>query len=114
MATSPLTLTELTEMTSGLNRLARNLWWSWDQDAQDVFHELSPRGWQNLYHNAVAILHELSEYELRMRLNDPAFAEHLVRMGITSVSVNPDAAAAARRVVAAAERRILLEAARGN
>ena len=46
--------------------------------------------------------------------NDPAFAEHLVRMGITSVSVNPDAAAAARRVVAAAERRILLEAARGN
>jgi starch phosphorylase len=75
MATSPLTLTELTELTSGLNRLARNLWWSWDQDAQDVFHDLSPRGWQNLYHNAVAILHELSEYELRMRLNDPAFAE---------------------------------------
>jgi len=77
MATSPLTLTELTELTSGLNRLARNLWWSWDQDAQDVFHDLSPRGWQNLYHNAVAILHELSEYELRMRLNDPAFAERV-------------------------------------
>lgn len=74
MTNLPISANVITELVTGLNRLARNLWWTWNQEAQELFHELSPRGWQNLYHNAVAVLHEVSEYELRTRLADPEFA----------------------------------------
>ena len=77
MTKKPLTSEELRELTLGLNKVARNLWWTWNQGAQEIFQELSPRGWQNLYHNAVAILHEVSEYELRVRLQEPALAERV-------------------------------------
>jgi starch phosphorylase len=77
MRNRPLSSDELTQLIAGLHRLARNLWWTWDQGAQEIFQELSPRGWQNLYHNAVAILHEVSDYELRVRLQDPEFTANV-------------------------------------
>src|SRR6266568_875296 len=77
MTKQPLTNEQLTELTVGLNKLAHNLWWTWDQEAQDIFQELSPRGWQNLYHNAVAILREVSDYELRVRLQGQEFADRV-------------------------------------
>jgi len=77
MTTKPLGSAELTDLIHGLNRLARNLWWTWNQEAQEIFQKLSPRAWQNLYHNAVAVLHEVSDYELRTRLQEPAFADEV-------------------------------------
>src|ERR1035437_8611628 len=74
MTKKPLTSDELRELVAGLHKVARNLWWTSNQEAQEIFQELSPRGWQDLYHNAVAILHEVSDYELRVRLQDPYFA----------------------------------------
>jgi pyruvate,water dikinase len=43
---------------------------------------------------------------------NPAFAEHLVRFGIDSISVDPGAVPQVRAIVAAAEARVLLAAAR--
>ena len=77
MSSTPLSSSETVEIIAGLNRMARNLWWTWHQGAQEIFNELSPRCWQNLYHNAVAVLREVSDYELRMRLQDAEFARRV-------------------------------------
>jgi starch phosphorylase len=77
MSMTALSPEELTKLIAGLNRLAHNIWWTWNQGAQEVFQDLSPRCWQNLYHNAVAVLHEVSDYELRVRLQDPEFARRV-------------------------------------
>jgi starch phosphorylase len=70
----PLASAEINEIIGGLKKLSRNLWWCWNQEAQDFFCELSPRGWQNMFHNAVAVLHEVSDQELHARLQDSGFA----------------------------------------
>jgi starch phosphorylase len=80
MTKKALSTKEIDELIAGLNRLARNLWWTWDQEAQELFQELSPRGWQNLYHNAVAILREVSENELRARLQDGELAGQVTEL----------------------------------
>ncbi len=74
MSGQVLSTEELGQLKNGLHKVARNLWWTWNQEAQEVFQELSPRGWQNLYHNAVAVLREVSDYELNVRLQDQEFA----------------------------------------
>ncbi|MBO7524818.1 MAG: alpha-glucan family phosphorylase, partial [Verrucomicrobia bacterium] len=78
MKSEPLTQKEVKEIVAGLNKMARNLWWTWNNEAQEIFESLSPRTWQNQYHNAVAVLREVSEwnaYELRARLQNPHFAQ---------------------------------------
>ncbi len=39
--------------------LARNLWWSWDQDCADLFLDLDPARWRESNHNPVALLGEM-------------------------------------------------------
>jgi pyruvate,water dikinase len=65
-----------------------------------------------------AIIHESRSAGITSSLcgqapsNRPGFAQHLVRAGIDSVSVDPAASAATRLVIDRAERQILLDAAR--
>ena len=70
-------LPHLPDRLQALQKLAYNIWWCWNQEAQELFYKLSPRGWQNLFHNAVAVLREVSEYELRVHLQEAGFADQV-------------------------------------
>jgi starch phosphorylase len=78
-----LSADETADLLARLRRLGANLWWTWNQECQDLFQDLSPRAWQDLYHNAVVLLQDISECELRTRLLDPVF-ERRVRMVLDS------------------------------
>ena len=39
--------------------LARNLWWSWDQECVSLFLDLDPARWRQLNHNPIALLSEI-------------------------------------------------------
>ncbi|MGH9678501.1 MAG: alpha-glucan family phosphorylase [Candidatus Acidiferrales bacterium] len=49
--------------------LARNLWWSWDNDSTSLFRDLDPVRWTQLNHNPMALLGEmpLARIEKRAR-----------------------------------------------
>ena len=38
--------------------LARNLWWSWDNDSSSLFREIDPLRWSQLNHSPVSLLNE--------------------------------------------------------
>jgi len=50
--------------------LARNLWWSWDQDASSLFRSLDPARWRQLNHNPVGLLAEIPLATLERRAKE--------------------------------------------
>jgi glycogen phosphorylase len=50
--------------------LARNLWWSWDNDSTSLFRDLDPAGWWRHNHNPVALLSEMPLARLERRAGE--------------------------------------------
>ena len=67
-------LSDLDATIRELNELSRNLWWTWNPEAQEIFAQLSRLVWHASNHNAVAVLGSISKAELRSRLMDKDFA----------------------------------------
>lgn len=62
-----------------LQELSKNLWWSWDTEAKQIFDELSPLLWEQNNHNPVEILRQISDDELVAR-HDSKFGEKIDRV----------------------------------
>jgi starch phosphorylase len=50
--------------------LARNLWWSWDQESTALFRDLDPARWRSLNHNSVALLNATPLETLEQRAGE--------------------------------------------
>jgi len=50
--------------------LARNLWWSWDQDTVSLFRDLNPVRWRELNQNPISLLSEMSLEQLEHRATE--------------------------------------------
>ncbi|MBI2618942.1 MAG: alpha-glucan family phosphorylase [Ignavibacteriales bacterium] len=79
MGTFPRTTNDTDPLLQRLAALASNLWWAWNPEAQEIFRDLSPQVWERSHHNAVEVLREASEAELRARLRDPDFLRKVKR-----------------------------------
>ena len=65
MAIRKISEKQIDKLIRDLRDLAYNLWWSWNPDAQQIFHELSPFFWEHSNHNPVEVINWISGAELR-------------------------------------------------
>jgi phosphorylase/glycogen(starch) synthase len=60
-----------------LERLASNLWWSWDAEATQLFREISPDMWESCLHNPVLFLRRAYPRDLELCANNPDYVARL-------------------------------------
>jgi len=62
---------------SGLEELAKNLWWCWNQDAIDLFRSIDPAGWEDCYFNPLVLLDKISYQKFLDLEKDEDFVKRL-------------------------------------
>ena len=65
------------EQLEGLERLAKNLWWSWNYEATQLFASIDEEMWHDLGHNPIALLDQLGQDDYTKLTQDKAFMERL-------------------------------------
>ncbi|MBN2047140.1 MAG: alpha-glucan family phosphorylase [Anaerolineaceae bacterium] len=58
-----------------LGELAYNLWWSWNQDACQLFAKLNPELWDEVRHNPVEFLHRIERPQLNAAMDNKEYME---------------------------------------
>ena len=65
------------EGLSELVKLTKNLWWSWNNDAKELFEMVNPELWEKSQHNPIAMLESLSYEQLLELERDKEFRDNL-------------------------------------
>ena len=62
---------------SALETISRNLWWSWTQDARDLFESIDPVLWNTVDRNPIALIDKLPLERITELENDKEFLSRL-------------------------------------
>ena len=65
---------------SFLEILARNLWWCWKPEAEDLFRRIDPQLWKATNNNPVQLLAQVDQKRLEKLVADDSFLAHLQRV----------------------------------
>ncbi len=60
-----------------LDYLARNLWWSWNHEAVELFRRINPGLWEEMANNPVSFLSRISQRRFDELSKDESFIGHL-------------------------------------
>ena len=60
-----------------LSELARNIWWSWNYEATELFRDLDPALWKEVGQNPVLLLERMSYAKLEALANDKVILRRL-------------------------------------
>ncbi len=65
------------EKLSSLYKLTRNLWWTWNTDAVELFEMINPALWEQCKQNPIALLESLSFEDFKKLVKNTKFLEKL-------------------------------------
>src|SRR5262249_42608710 len=73
-------LPHLPPRLGALHKIAYNLWWSWTQDAIELFRRIEIDHFRELDHSPVRLLNSISQQRLEELVGDDGFLAHLDRV----------------------------------
>ncbi len=68
------------EPLSFLEKLSRNIWWSWQHDAIELFRRIDPKLWSESERNPIRFLSMVPQTRFEELAGDNSFLGHLTRM----------------------------------
>ncbi|NTW32013.1 MAG: alpha-glucan family phosphorylase [Bacteroidetes bacterium] len=72
-----LFVSEYPESLSNLVTLTKNLWWTWNYEAQELFEMIDSELWEKFHHNPIALIQALSHEQLLKLENNEDFVNKL-------------------------------------
>ncbi len=63
-----------------LQRLSRNLWWTWNTDATELFQMIDPNLWESLHYNPIALLESLTSKQIKQLVDNKEFMDKLAEI----------------------------------